>query len=289
MTQILEKFKFLPDAGEIDKELQSVKKNLAHWINRKNLSDCLGYMDLTSLHSTDTRETVAELAGKVNNFKTSYPDYPYPASVCIYSNLGKTVKETLTAKGVHTTVVSGCFPSSQSFPEVKKLECKMAAADGADEIDIVLALNHFMNNEFDDASKEISDIKAIVGDITLKVILETGALSTPENIATASFLAMESGADFIKTSTGKLEPAATPMAAIVMCKCIKKYYEATGRKIGFKAAGGISTSKDAISYLAIVDTILGKDWLTPSLFRIGASRLARNLLCDLEQSTVNYY
>ena len=173
--------------------------------------------------------------------------------------------------------------------DVKVLECRTAVEQGADEVDIVLALNAFLANDFEKASHEIREIKKAVGNACLKVILETGALATPEKIAAASFLAMEAGADFIKTSTGKLEPAATPMAAIVMCECINAYNRKTGKKIGFKPAGGMTSPKDALCYLAIVDTILGKEWLTPRYFRIGASRLANNLLSELEQKTVSYY
>ncbi len=164
-----------------------------------------------------------------------------------------------------------------------------AVAQGANEVDIVLPLHHFLNGEYDLSSEEIREIKQVIGDAHLKVILETGALKTPELIAKASFLAMESGADFIKTSTGKIEPAATPEAAFVMCRCIKEYYNKTGKKVGFKPAGGIVSAKDAILYYSIVDTVLGKEWLNSKLFRLGASRLANNLLTELENKTVNYF
>lgn len=289
MTEILNKFNYNPNAEEIDKKLSFIQANLDNWAIQDNLSACLGFMDLTSLNTTDTPEKVASIAQKVNNFNSEFPEYPTPASICIYPNLGKTVKENLTAPGVNVTVVAGVFPNAQSFLEVKSLECKMAVEQGADEVDIVLALNAFLAGDYDKAAHEIRKIKEIVGNKRLKVILETGALTTPEKIAAASFLAMEAGADFIKTSTGKQEPAATPMAAIVMCECIKTYYEKTGKKIGFKPAGGMVSPKDAICYYAIVDTILGKEWLNKEYFRLGASRLANNLLSELEQKTVSYY
>lgn len=289
MERFFEKYNYTPTMESIDKVITAVQNNIDNWVTPENLANCLGYMDLTTLNSADTYTKVANFTKKVNEFKSVYGKYPTPASICVYPNLGKAVKDNLTAEGVNITVVAGVFPNSQSFLEVKLLECKMALEQGANEVDIVLALNAFMDSDFQRAAHEISEIKKVVGENHLKVILETGALTSPDKIAAASFLAMEAGADFIKTSTGKQEPAATPMAAIVMCECIKAYYKKTGKKIGFKPAGGMVKSKDAICYLAIVDTILGKEWLTPELFRLGASRLANNLLSDLEQQTVNYY
>lgn len=289
MTTFFNKFGYTPNLEEIDKKLATIQANLENWNTPENLAACLGFMDLTTLNSSDTPEKVATLARKVNNFKNSYPEYPTPASICIYPNLGKYVKEALTAPDVNITVVAAVFPNAQSFIEVKRLECSMAVEQGADEVDIVLALNAFLAANYEKAADEIKQIKEVVGERHLKVILETGALATPEKIAAASFLAMEAGADFIKTSTGKQEPAATPMAAIVMCECIKAYYEKTGKKIGFKPAGGMVAAKDALCYYAIVDTILGKEWLNKNLFRLGASRLANNLLSELEQKTVSYY
>ncbi len=289
MTSFLEKYGYTPSTEDIDKKLSMIQANLNNWDTPENLAACLGFMDLTTLNSSDTPAKVATLAEKVNNFKNNFHNYPTPASICIYPNLGKTVKEKLAAPGVNVTVVAAVFPNAQSFIEVKCLECKMAVEQGADEVDIVLALNSFLAGDFEKASNEIKQIREVVGDKHLKVILETGALATPERIAAASFLAIEAGADFIKTSTGKQEPAATPMAAIVMCECIKAYYEKTGKKIGFKPAGGMVAAKDALCYYAIVDTILGKEWLNKDLFRLGASRLANNLLSELEQKTVSYY
>jgi deoxyribose-phosphate aldolase len=246
-------------------------------------------MDLTTLNTTDTHKRIVSFAQKVNRFNESFPDYPRPAAICVYPNWGRTVKENLVVEGVKVAVVAGGFPNSQTFLEVKLQECRMAVEQGADEVDIVLSLGKFLAGDLEGAANEIREIKKAIGDRHLKVILETGALGGAENIAKASHLAMEAGADFIKTSTGKQEPAATPMAAIVMCNAIREHYAKTGRKVGFKPAGGISTAKDAISYLAIVETILGKEWLNPQLFRIGASRLANSLLGELEKKTIGYY
>lgn len=289
MKEYFDRFGYTPDNEEIDKKLSVIHANLDNWNTRENLATCLGIMDLTTLNTTDTPAKVSSLAQKVNNFKSQFPEYPTPASICIYPNLGKYVRESLTAPDVNITVVAAVFPNAQSFMEVKTLECKMAVEQGADEVDIVLALNSFLAEDYQKAADEIKAIKAVIGNKHLKVILETGALATPEKIAAASFLAMEAGADFIKTSTGKQEPAATPMAAIVMCECIKAFYNKTGKKIGFKPAGGMVAAKDALCYWAIVDTILGKEWLNKDLFRLGASRLANNILSELEQKTVSYY
>jgi deoxyribose-phosphate aldolase len=273
----------------IEKIIEAVHNNLSHWMTPDNLALCLGCMDLTTLNTTDTHKRIVSFAQKVNRFNESFPDYPRPAAICVYPNWGRTVKENLAVEGVKVAVVAGGFPNSQTFLEVKLQECRMAVEQGADEVDIVLSLGKFLAGDLEGAANEIREIKKAIGDRHLKVILETGALGGAENIEKASHLAMEAGADFIKTSTGKQEPAATPMAAIVMCNAIKEHYAKTGRKVGFKPAGGISTAKDAISYLAIVETILGREWLNPQLFRIGASRLANSLLGELEKKTIGYY
>ena len=252
------------------------------------LASCIGFMDLTTLNPSDTHSSVAAFSDKVNQLSKDYPNYPLPASICVFPNFSQTVKQALKVEGVNITVVAGCFPASQSYLSVKILEAKLAVENGANEVDIVLALNHFLDGNYSECTKEISEIKQSIGDAHLKVILETGALlgSQPniegiEKVKKASKLAIEAGADFIKTSTGKMEPAATPLAAYIMCECIKEHYEQTGKKIGFKPAGGIATVDDALLYYAIVKEILGEEWLTPSLFRIGASRLLNNLLAAL--------
>lgn len=250
---------------------------------------CLSCMDLTTLNTTDTREKIVSFTEKVNSFSLSFPGYTPPAAICVYPKWGGVVKEILKVPGVNVVVVAGGFPNSQTFLDVKLMECRMAVEQGADEVDIVLPLNLFLAGETDAAADEIRQIKGAIGASHLKVILETGALGSAEKIAQASFLAMEAGADFIKTSTGKQEPAATPEAAEVMCRCIKEYYAGTGRKVGFKPAGGISSAKDALCYLEIVERILGEEWLNPGLFRIGASRLANSILTELEKKTTTYF
>jgi len=273
----------------IEKELQKIKENLQKWNRPEILAACIGHMDLTSLNSADTKSKIEKMVEKVNNFPVNFPKYPSVAAICVYPNFAEVVKKKLNSQDVNVAVVGGVFPSSQSFLEVKTQECRIAVEKGADEVDIVLSLSHFLEGEYELAAKEISSIKKAIAPAHLKVILETGALSTPEAIEKASVLAMEAGADFIKTSTGKIEPAATPEAAIVMCRAIKEHYRKTGKKVGFKPAGGISTPQDAILYYAIVDTILGEEWLNPELFRLGASRLANNLLTELENRPINYF
>ena len=273
----------------IESRIKAIHDNLSHWMTSDVLKACLGMTDLTSLRPTDTRSGITRLVGKVNTFQERFPDYPLPASICVYPNFARTVKETLKVPGVDTTVVAGCFPASQSFLEVKVLESRMAVEDGADEVDIVLALNSFLDRDLSRCEAEIRAVREVTEGRILKVILETGALADGEMIREAAFLAMESGADFIKTSTGKMEPAATPFAAIVMCGCIKDYFEKTGRRIGFKPAGGISTAKDAAVYYAIAETILGEEWLTPKLLRFGASRVANSIISEIEKSSVTYF
>ncbi len=253
----------------------------------------LGMIDLTTLNSTDTYTKVAAMTEKVNRFHESFPDYPLPASICVYPNFAATVAGTRTEADVDVTVVGGCFPASQSPLAVKIAECEAAVRDGADEVDIVLALNAFLENRPEEAAREIVEIgwaiRALNPKVVLKVILETGALKEPALIEQASFLAMEAGADFIKTSTGKMQPAATPEAAQIMCRCIKAYYGKTGRMVGFKPAGGIATPEDAVTYWNIVADSLGEAWLNKKYFRFGASRMANNLLSALEGREIKYY
>jgi deoxyribose-phosphate aldolase len=291
------KYGYAPEKEAIARHLELIASGLDQVVSNEVLKECFSIMDLTTLSPKDTPSSVRKLVEKVNSFAADYPTYPLPASVCVYPNFASVVRKTRKNPKLHVTTVAGCFPSSQSFLEVKLREIELAVRDGADEIDIVLALNSFLEGDYETAGKEIlasreciDKVAAELGrPVVLKVILETGLLVTPERIADASFLAMENGADFIKTSTGKVEVNATPMAAYVMCQCIKKFYEQTGRRVGFKAAGGISSAMDAVCYYSIVSTILGKEWLDKSLFRFGVSRLANQLVSAVEQKTVTYF
>jgi deoxyribose-phosphate aldolase len=296
MVDYLNKYGYTPDREAIGRALDIIAANLENVASEQVYKECFSMMDLTTLKTDDTPASVTKLVNKVNAFQASYPEWPLPASICVYSNFAATVKEARKAD-FNITVVSACFPTSQSFLEVKLKEVEMAVEQGADEVDIVLALNAFLAGDTEAAAEEIRQVRRVIDEVAgkqgrevhLKVILETGLLRTPENIANASFLAMEAGADFIKTSTGKVDVNATPVAAYVMCECIAKYQAVTGKKIGFKPAGGISTAADALCYYSIVASVLGKDWLNKHMFRFGVSRVANSILSAVEQKTVSYF
>ena len=296
MVDYLNKYGYTPDREAIGRALDIIAANLENVASEQVYKECFSMMDLTTLKTDDTPASVTKLVNKVNAFQGSYPEWPLPASICVYSNFAATVKEARKAD-FNITVVSACFPTSQSFLEVKLKEVEMAVEQGADEVDIVLALNAFLAGDTEAAAEEIRQVRRVIDEVAgkqgrevhLKVILETGLLRTPENIANASFLAMEAGADFIKTSTGKVDVNATPVAAYVMCECIAKYQAVTGKKIGFKPAGGISTAADALCYYSIVASVLGKDWLNKHMFRFGVSRVANSILSAVEQKTVSYF
>lgn len=243
-------------------------------------SNIYGCIDLTTLNSTDTREGVWQFTEKVNNFDGTRPDIPNVAAICVYPNFARTVKEALTAD-VRIAAVSAGFPSSQTFTEVKVAETALAVADGADEIDVVINLGLFLGDEYQEMCEELSEIKEACRQATLKVILETGALKTALNIYKASILSLYSGADFLKTSTGKGYPGASPEAAWVMCRAISDYHQKTGRKVGIKVSGGVATPDDALTYYTIMKETLGEEWCNKSLFRVGASRLADALLSEI--------
>ncbi len=245
---------------------------------KKFLFNCI---DLTTLKSEDSDESVMKFTQKVNQFDELHPDLKNVAAICVYPNFAEIVKDTLEVEDVKIACVSGGFPSSQTFIEVKVAETAMAIMEGADEIDIVISVGKFLSGNYEEMCDEIQELKETCKDHHLKVILETGALKTASNIKKASILSMYAGADFIKTSTGKQQPAATPEAAYVMCQAIKEYYKETGIKIGFKPAGGINTVNDALVYYTIVKEILGEEWLNNSLFRLGTSHLANLLLSDI--------
>lgn len=295
--KLTEKYSLTINAEELEKELAQIKEKAKANFNAENLKIALGAIDLTSLHTSDTPEFIAKFTDKVNKFKAQYPQYPLPASICVYPNFARTVKENLKEEGVGITTVSACFPSSQSFLDVKELETRHAIEGGATEIDIVLPHNSFVAGNYEQTRNEISSLRRVTEGKTLKVILESGALQTGyptlqegvEAIAEASLLALEEGADFIKTSTGKQEPSATPIAALVMCKCLKAFMEKTGERRGFKPAGGVSSSEDAILYLTIVEHTMGREQLSPKYFRIGASSLANKVLTSLEGTPVKFY
>ena len=253
---------------------------------KKQLFHCI---DLTTLKCTDSEESVMKFTEKVNEFVDKYPELDNVAAICVYPNMAEIVSDTLEADNVKIACVSGGFPSSQTFMEVKVAETAMAIHTGAEEIDIVMPVGKFLCEDYEGMCDEIGELKDICGEKPLKVILETGALRSASNIKKAALLAMYSGADFIKTSTGKEAISATPEAALVMCEAIKEYYQETGRKVGFKAAGGIDTVKKALAYYTIVKEVLGEEWLNNGLFRIGASRLANQLLSEITGEETKFF
>ncbi|MBR4149641.1 MAG: deoxyribose-phosphate aldolase [Rikenellaceae bacterium] len=250
---------------------------------------CYSTIDLTTLACTDSVESVTRFARRAAEFYIDYPHIPNVASICVYPPFVETVGLAVDGTPMRITSVSGGFPASQTFLEVKVLETAMAIENGADEIDIVINVGELLEGRLDEMASEIEVLREEASDVVLKVIIESGALKTPELIRKASLLSMMAGTDFVKTSTGKIDVAATPEAAVVMCEAIRDYYEKTGRKVGFKAAGGVRTAEDAALYYTIVEQTLGKEWLTPELFRIGASSVANNLISAIEGKEIKYF
>ena len=268
---------------------QFIEKHLGENNNidvKKEIFHCI---DLTTLKCTDSEESVMKFTEKVNEFVDKYPDLENVAAICVYPNMAEIVSDSLEADNVKIACVSGGFPSSQTFMEVKIAETAMAIHAGAEEIDIVMPVGKFLCGDYEGMCDEIGELKDVCGEKTLKVILETGALRTASNIKKAAILAMYAGADFIKTSTGKEAISATPEAALVMCEAIKEYYKETGRKVGFKAAGGIDSVKKALAYYTIVKETLGEEWLNNGLFRIGTSRLTNLLLSDIIGEDIKFF
>ena len=284
----------LYDCNISDEEVrEAVKKIIAERVHENDTPEVkkflMGSVELTTLKTTDSEESVLAFTEKVNQFDETYPDIPHVATICVYPCFAKTVSETLEVDGVEIACVSGSFPSSQTFPEIKIAETALAIKDGATEIDMVLPVGKFLSGNYEDVADEIAEMKAVCGDHKMKVILETGCLKTASNIKKAAILAMYGGADYIKTSTGKLEPAATPEAAYVMCQAIKEYFTKTGIQIGFKPAGGLNSVMDALIYYTIVKDVLGERWLTNQWFRMGTSRLANLLLSEIVGEETKFF
>lgn len=246
-------------------------------------------IDLTTLSTEDSQESVTAFTQRVNDFDNEYPQYGNVAAICVYSNFAEVVSTALEVTGVDVAVVAGGFPSSQTFTAVKVADVALAVAGGANEVDVVMNLGYLRDKNYEDLCDELIELKHTAKGAKLKVILETGALKTAAAIRDASVLAMWSDADFIKTSTGKIYPGASLEAAYVMCRCIEEYYRHTGRKVGFKAAGGIRTAEDAVKYYAVVKEVLGDEWLCQDLFRIGASSLANSLLSAMTGEETKFF
>jgi deoxyribose-phosphate aldolase len=290
MTKLYQKLiKSCPSETEIKKGLKKITSTSPTDPDKHLLMSILNMIDLTSLNTTDNKSHIIHFTGKVNSFSGRYTNIPNVAAICVYPNFVSVVKEKLTARNVKIAAVAGAFPTSQTFRSIKVTECKMAIEAGADEIDIVIPVGAFLGNDFAMVADEIREIKAAIGEKQLKVIVESGLIGDFEHIFKASMIAMDAGADFIKTSTGKTTISATPEAAFVMCRAISYFYSETGIKVGFKAAGGIVNPADAINYFQIVKYCLGEDWLSNTLFRIGASRLANNILTEISGCRIDHF
>ena len=276
-----------------DEVRNAVRQIIAEKVHENDTTEVkkflMGSVELTTLKTTDSEDSVLSFTEKVNKFDETYPDLPHVATICVYPCYAKTVSESLEVDGVEIACVSGSFPSSQALIEVKVAETALAIKDGATEIDIVMPVGKFLSGDYEGVADEIEELKEVCGEHKMKVILETGCLKTAENIKKASLLAMYAGADYIKTSTGKLEPAATPEAAYVMCQAIKEYYDETGIQIGFKPAGGLNSVMDALIYYTIVKEVLGEKWLTNQWLRLGTSRLANLLLSEVVGEETKFF
>lgn len=289
-TEILNSYNCeLSDEAVKSAVIELLEKNMAGARNNEVYKLLFSLMDLTTLNTTDHTEHVARFTQRVNAFEAEYPEMPSVAAICVFPNYAGLVRSNLEVSNINIAAVAGGFPTSQTFTEIKVAECALAVKDGANEIDIVINVGNMLAGEYDEMCEEIEEQKAACGEAHLKVILETGALKTASLIKKASVLSMYAGGDFIKTSTGKMDPAATLEAAYVMCQAIKEYYEKEGVKIGFKPAGGIVSTEDAMGYYCVVKEVLGEEWLNPELFRLGASRLANNLLTDIYGKEVKFF
>jgi len=290
MTKLYQKLiNSCPTEAEINKGLKKVSETIPKDPDKRLMMNILNSIDLTSINTTDNRSHILHFTGKVNSFSGKYSNIPNVAAICVFPNFVSVVKEKLTAKNVRIASVAGSFPTSQTFRSIKVTEAKLAIEAGADEIDIVIPVGAFLGDDFAFVADEIREIKAAIGEKQLKVIVESGLLGDYEHIFKASMIAMDAGADFIKTSTGKTPVSATPETAFVMCRAISDFYSETGIKVGFKAAGGIVNPADALTYYQIVNSCLGTEWLNNSLFRIGASRLANNILSEISGCRIDHF
>lgn len=287
-------FNQLFEAYPLPATLEQIKAEVKNIIDKRfeqadRLSTCkelFAHLELTTLKVTDTEDSVKALVEKVNDLDENFPELSKPKGICVYPSLVETAKNNLTEDVKIVTVIG--FPSSQTFLEVKLAETALALSYGADEIDMVLPVGKFLQGNYDEVYDEISEIKDCCRGAKLKVILETGALNSIENIYKAAILAMEAGADFIKTSTGKDNPT-NLYHVYAMCKAIDAYYKQTQKQVGIKVAGGVNTKQDALLYYCVISELLAEEWLSPDLFRIGTSKLANNLLTEIEKEAITYF
>ncbi len=290
IMQAFKKYNLGLDDEQVKKEVDTLlSKHLAENNTKEVKTFLLNSVELTTLKTDDSEDSVMQFIERVNKFDDVYPELGHVATVCVYPCFASICHDTLENDDIEIACVSACFPSSQSFIEVKIAETSLALHDGATEIDIVQSVGKFLAGDYEAVADEIAELKAVCGEHKMKVILETGCLKTASNIKKASILAMYAGADYIKTSTGKLEPAATPEAAYVMCQAIKEYYDVTGIQIGFKPAGGMKTVEDTLVYYTIVKEVLGEKWLNNKMFRLGTSSCANKLLSDIIGEPIKFF
>ena len=288
--KVIEESNVVVDKDAIKASLQKIYEKLDELKTPEVYAKIFNCIDLTTLNTTDSQESVAGFVRRVNDFDNEYPQYPNVAAICVFSNFAGLVKSVLEVTGVKIAVVAGGFPSGQTFTEVKVADTALSVSEGADEVDVIMNLGLLLDGNYEELCDELIEVKHAAKDAHMKVIIESGALKEASKIRDASILAMYSDADFIKTSTGKVYEGASPEAAYIMCSCIREYYEKTGRKVGFKAAGGVRSADDALVYYAIVKEVLGEEWLNNTLFRIGASSLANAMLAKmLDEAEVKYF
>lgn len=288
---LLEKYAPVASDELVSSAVARAKAEMGRNLNEEVYKFCLGALDLTTLSGSDSVRSVAEFVKKAVDLPTRYPGLPYVSTICVYPSFVDIVGLGVEGTPIGVTSVAGGFPAAQTFLEVKMLEVAMAVESGADEIDVVMNAGEMLEGDFDRLANDLELLCREAGqEVTFKIIIESGMLRTPEDVYRASMLAILSGADFVKTSTGKSACGATPKSAMVICNAIKDYYLQTGINVGIKLAGGIRSVEDAVMYYTIVENMLGKEWLTPSLFRIGASApLANALLSAITGSEESYF
>ena len=289
MKDLFKDFKHQIITEEVNKHVAEIKNNAKNSYNIENLKKAFSFIDLTFLSCTDNNKDISKIVSQLNKFSEIYPEMPTVAAICVYPNYVELIHKNLKPKTIKIASVVGGFPASQTFLEIKTQETRLSIQRGVNEADMVISVGEFLNKEYQLVHLEINKMKHATGEATLKVILETGVIQDYTEIYKAAILAMEAGADFVKTSTGKEKIGATPEAVYVMALAVKDFYEKTGKKIGIKPAGGVSSGETAIFYMSILKTILGEEWLTPELFRFGSSSLANVLLKEIDQNDKGYF
>lgn len=289
VASILDSARSVDQVGAEERVSRLFKRSIKKESKLTALKMALSMIDLTTLEGKDSPGKVKQLCYKAAHLHDQFTGLPAVAAVCVYPTMVAVAKNELEGTGIKTAAVATGFPSGMTSQDVKLDEVRKVVNDGADEVDMVISRGHFLKGDYQYVYDEIAAVKEACGNADLKVILETGELQTLDKVRRASDLAMEAGADFIKTSTGKVKPAATPPVVLVMLEAIRDFYYRTGRRVGMKPAGGIGTAKQAIQYLVMLRETLGQDWLTPDLYRIGASSLANDILMQIMKQTTGVY